>query len=205
MVTVRPEIDYAVPSSPKRLTVTDIGTTTATVRFVAPGDDGELGRVLGYEIRYLANREMTADSFGEGSTAAVTVLPVSAGQLQTVELTGLLPETDYWIGIRAFDDCQNTSEISIIKLKTAERIVSEVDWCFVATAAYGSVMANDVELLRRFRDSLMKRTIFGELAIEGYYTFGPALAGVVGESDLLRTTARDMLRPLVERVRGLAY
>jgi hypothetical protein len=80
----------------------------------------------------------------------------------------------------------------------------EVDWCFVATAAYGSRMANDVELLRHFRDTLLARTIVGELAIETYYTFGPALAGVVGESDVLRAMARDMLRPLIEWVRRLA-
>ena len=85
------------------------------------------------------------------------------------------------------------------------REVAEVDWCFVATAAYGSVMANDVEMLRRFRDSILERTVFGELAVETYYTFGPAVAGVIGESDLLRATARTVLAPIVQAVRQLAY
>jgi len=79
--------------------------------------------------------------------------------------------------------------------------VGEVDWCFVATAAYGSVMANDVEVLRRFRDMALATNALGELGVETYYTFGPALAGVIGESDLLRTTARDVLAPIVERVK----
>jgi hypothetical protein len=63
-------------------------------------------------------------------------------------------------------------------------------------------MASDVELLRHFRDSLLRKTVLGELAVETYYTFGPAISGVVGESDLLRATARDLLRPIVGRVRG---
>jgi hypothetical protein len=133
------------------------------------------------------------------------VTPVEPGFMQVVELTGLLAETDYWIGIRAFDDCRNTSTLQVVKVTTADREVAAVDWCFVATAAYGSAMANDVELLRHVRDTLMKRTIFGELAIETYYTFGPALAGVVGESDLLRATARTVLRPIVAAVRGLRF
>ena len=46
---------------------------------------------------------------------------------------------------------------------------------------------------------LLRHTVLGELAVETYYTFGPAVAGVVGESDLLRRPrARHVLRPLVE-------
>jgi len=55
----------------------------------------------------------------------------------------------------------------------------------VATAAYGSVMANDVAMLRRFRDGVLERTVLGELAVETYYTFGPAVAGMIGESELV--------------------
>jgi hypothetical protein len=132
------------------------------------------------------------------------VTPVEPGQLQIVELTGLLPETEYYVGVRAFDDCRNTSPLTIMKLTTADRLVGEVDWCFVATAAYGSRMANDVELLRHFRDSLLQKTIVGELAVETYYTFGPAFAGVVGESDLLRSFARALLHPLIAWVRTIS-
>jgi hypothetical protein len=204
LVTARPEFDYALPGAPDRAEVVDVTPTSATLRFIAPGDDGLVGKVSGYEIRYLANRELTADNFAEGIALATTAVPVEPGQLQTIELAGLLPETDYWIGIRALDDCRNTSTLTIVKLTTADRVVGEVDWCFVATAAYGSRMANDVELLRHVRDALLEKTVVGELAVTTYYTFGPALAGVIGESDLLRATARDLLRPIIEWVRWLA-
>ena len=63
-------------------------------------------------------------------------------------------------------------------------------------------MASDVDMLRRMRDQVMRHSIFGELAIEAYYTFGPALAGSVAESDVLRATAREALDPIVAWVRN---
>jgi hypothetical protein len=63
-------------------------------------------------------------------------------------------------------------------------------------------MANDVGLLRAFRDRMLKQSPLGELAVQAYYTFGPAPAGVIGESDLLRATARRMLEPVVSKVRA---
>ena len=60
-------------------------------------------------------------------------------------------------------------------------------------------------MLRRFRDTLLRHSVLGELAVETYYTFGPPVAGVVGESDLLRASARGILAPIVNRVRGLRW
>src|SRR5690606_1645518 len=130
------EFDYALPGAPEGVETVAVTPTALTLRFVAPGDDGQIGNVSGYEIRYLANRELTEDTFEQGLPIATTVVPVEPGRLQVVELTGLLPETEYSIGIRAFDDCRNTSALAIVQVTTSDRPVSEVDWCFVATAAY---------------------------------------------------------------------
>src|SRR5262249_33727973 len=121
--------------------------------------------------------------------------------MQTVTLPGLLPATTYYVGIRAFDVCRNPSAIATVALTTAQPKSTEVAWCFVATAAYGTAMANEVELLRGFRDRVLRSTVLGELAIESYYTFGPAVAGVVGESELLRAVARGVLAPIVDAIR----
>jgi len=43
--------------------------------------------------------------------------------------------------------------------------------------------------------------VLGELAVETYYTFGPGLAAFIGESDVLRTTARSALAPVIDRVK----
>jgi hypothetical protein len=204
-VNLRHEIDLMPPASPLEPTVTDVAGSTAAITFQAPGDDGRSGMVQGYEVRFRVGEPITDDNFATSTMLATEVTPVQAGQPQTINLQGLLPETTYSVGIRAFDNCRNASPLATVEVVTPARVSGEVNACFIATAAYGSVMANDVELLRHFRDSLMAKTVLGELAIETYYTFSPPLAGVVGESDLLRATARRLLAPIVARVRGARW
>jgi len=205
-VDARPERDVVAPASPGNMVVSDPLASSATLSFVAPGDDGQLGTVTGYDVRYLVgDTPITEDNFASANEVTFDGAPVSAGQPQSLALKNLLPETAYTVGVRAFDNCHNISAITTTTFTTAARKVGEVDACFIATAAYGSVLANDVEMLRRFRDMLLKRSVLGELAVETYYTFGPPVAGVVGESDLLRSTARDLLTPLVNRVRQLRW
>jgi hypothetical protein len=171
--------------------------------FIAPGIGDT--RVAGYDVRILANTPITADNFAEATPITTAVAPDEPGSLQRFDVIGLLPETEYWIGVRAYDGCRNPGPLAVAQVVTADREAGHVDACFVATAAYGSVMANDVELLRHARDSLLARSVLGELAIETYYTFGPAVAGVVGESDVLRRSPRGALAPLIAWVRGLRF
>jgi hypothetical protein len=199
----KPQIDFDPPTFPANLQVVSANSNQATLAFVAPGDDGTTGKAAKYEVRYLAGTDLTTENFETATLAPVSVQPVAGGSVQSFVIAGLLPETDYSVGIRAVDDCRNVGELSILSFTTPEREAGNVDACFIATAAYGSAMANDVDMLRRFRDALLRRTVLGELAIEAYYTFSPALSNVIGESDLLRHTARDLLAPIVAKVRGL--
>lgn len=48
--------------------------------------------------------------------------------------------------------------------------------CYIATAVYGSYDAPEVVVLRRFRDNVLKRNIFGRMFIRIYYTLSPSLA-----------------------------
>jgi hypothetical protein len=204
-VDARPERDFVAPGAPGSMIVADSQTAGATLSFTAPGDDGAIGTVKGYEVRYLVgDTPITEANFVTANEVRFEADDiVSSGMTQTIALKGLLPETQYTVAVRAFDDCHNTSAITTTTFTTALRKVGEVDACFIATAAYGSLLANDVEMLRHFRDTLLKHSVLGEIAVETYYTFGPPVAGVVGESDLLREAARDALSPLVSWVRGL--
>ena len=202
-VTARPEFDFAPPGAAANLQASAVTSNAATILFTAPGDDGLVGKVKGYEVRMRADGQpIDETNFADSFPITKTLVPVAPGAVQALDIDGLLFETDYQVAIRAFDDCRNYGPITTLQFTTADRAIGEVDACFVATAAYGSVMANDVELLRRFRDSVLQQSVLGELAVEAYYTFGPAVSGVVGESDLLRATARSILDPIVDRVRA---
>jgi hypothetical protein len=200
-VTSFPQLDYAAPGTPTSLEAAEVGATAATLSFVESGDDGNVGTVTSYEVRVRANEPITEDNFDASTLVVATIKPGEPGKVATVELRGLLPETSYYVGVRAYDDCYKASALATTEVTTTERVAGAVDACFIATAAYGSKMANDVSALRRFRDEALKSSVFGELAVETYYTFGPSLAGVIGESDVLRATARAALRPIIERVK----
>jgi len=197
--------DALPPDAPKNAATTEVTPSSATISFTAPGDDGDLGTIAGYEIRYRAGDEISeANFFDAGSNPIAAPAPAPAGSTQTISLDKLLPETDYSIGIRAHDRCHNTGPLVVVNFRTADRQTGYVDACFIATAAYGSMLASDVGMLRQLRDSALRKSVLGELAIETYYTFGPALSSVISESDLLRHTARGVLAPVVELARKLA-
>jgi hypothetical protein len=204
-VTSHPEFDSIPPADPASAQAVDIESNDVTVSFIAPGDDGIMGKVTKYDVRYLAGEPLTDANFDQGRPITATITPTDPGTVQTVDVTGLLPSTDYYIGIRADDDCRNSSHVVSVHVTTLASKVGEVDACFIATAAYGSRMANDVEMLRHFRDTFLQHTAVGELAVEAYYTFGPGVAGIISQSELLRTTARDALSPIVAWVRRLSF
>lgn len=202
-VRAKPELDMMPPAAVPEPTVVDVTGSTAKLEFVATGDDGMIGRVTGYDVRVRIGTPMTPDNFIDAVPIAAEVTPVDAGGMQTIELTGLQPETEYWVGIRAYDNCFNQGELTVMKFTTLDREVPAVDWCFVATAAYGSALESDVALLRDFRDSVLAKTVLGELFIETYYTFSPAAAGLIRESELLRASARTVLGPIIGLVRSI--
>jgi len=75
--------------------------------------------------------------------------------------------------------------------------------CFIATAAYGSELADDVALLRRFRDDYLLANRPGRLFVDGYYRCSPPIADLIARDEYWRTMTRAALAPVVASVRDL--
>lgn len=197
----RPHYDDIFPGPIEELTATEVSADRATLSFFAAGDDADVGTVSGYQVRIQAGYPMTEASFEDATAVATPVTPEEPGTLQELVVTELLPETNYYIGIRAYDECMNPGPLAIVHVQTPAREGTEVDACFIATAAFGSVLADEVTMLRGFRDQVLRTTVTGELLTEGYYTFGPALAQLIAPSETARRVARAGLFPLVDAVK----
>lgn len=61
------------------------------------------------------------------------------------------------------------------------RLDARVDACFIATAAYGSLLVPEVRTLRHFRDSVLAHLPGGPQLIQGYYATSPPLAHFIGQ------------------------
>jgi subtilisin family serine protease len=69
--------------------------------------------------------------------------------------------------------------------------------CFVATAAYGSPLADEVWILRELRDVYLLRNQVGKIIVSLYYRYSPALAHRISGNQMARKAARIGLYPIV--------
>jgi len=69
--------------------------------------------------------------------------------------------------------------------------------CFIATAAYGSLMAPHVKILCEFRDRILLPNRFGKSFVDFYYKHSPPAANFIAEHGDLRAMVRVALVPVV--------
>jgi hypothetical protein len=69
--------------------------------------------------------------------------------------------------------------------------------CFIATAAYGTPMAEEINALRRFRDDQMEPNTLGRHLVLLYYEVSPPIARVLARSESMRAFVRLNLKPIV--------
>ena len=72
--------------------------------------------------------------------------------------------------------------------------------CFIATAAYGTPMASEIQILRQFRDLKMKPNVIGKNLIFFYYDTSPSLARVIVRSNGMKAFVRTVLKPIISSI-----
>lgn len=72
--------------------------------------------------------------------------------------------------------------------------------CFIATAAFETPWAPEIQALRQFRDQRLKATFFGRKFIYFYYCYSPAVAKRLDKNSWLKPAVRTVLRALIKCV-----
>ncbi len=63
--------------------------------------------------------------------------------------------------------------------------------CFIATAAYGTDTAQEIDILREFRDEVLLPNSLGARFVSLYYKTSPPIANFVSQHDILRAIVRE--------------
>ena len=116
-----------------------------------------------------------------------------------------LPSSDLYDGAVTHARVENVSAAGATMTATLSAPVPPIpfvppvtkDDCFIATAVYGSKMADEVQVLRNFRDRYLMKNETGRAFVQFYYEVSPRLAAHIAEHDSVRTLVRAALTPLI--------
>jgi hypothetical protein len=75
-----------------------------------------------------------------------------------------------------------------------------ISGCFIATAAYGTPTAKQIDVLRAFRDDVLLKSTVGSRLVDLYYRLSPPVANFIAGNELLRTLVRDLLVDPIVRI-----
>jgi hypothetical protein len=109
-------------------------------------------------------------------------------------LSGLDSGTQY--SFKARLKCDSTViEGTTLQFTTATP--TSAGWCFIATAAYGTLLAEEIQILREFRDEYLLTNPLGQGLVDVYYSISPPIADFITEHPSLKPIVRAGLMPVV--------
>jgi len=91
----------------------------------------------------------------------------------------------------------NVTEPYLLAVPSDKTGFAEEPICFIATAAYGTPMAEEIEILREFRDEYLLTNAVGRALVDVYYRVSPPMAEFITEHSVLKPIVRASLVPAV--------
>ena len=203
-LNARAALSAIAPLTPSNLTAVVAGPAEIDLAW----SDNSAG-----EIGYTVQRKS-----GNGSYETLATLPADSTSYQDMSATG--DPAAYTYRIQAFNSgatSEFSGEVDIVMSPppsgggTASGVATSGiaastgsegsggggGSCFLATAAFGSPLAGQVQLLKEFRDRYLLPHALGRIFVAWYYRISPPLAQAIQSSEYLRALVRIGLLPLL--------
>ncbi len=111
--------DTTPPAAVTNLSVSNCASSSCSLSWTSPGDDGSTGTATQYDIRY-STSTITSTNWNSATQATGEPNPLISGTTQTFNLTGLNADTTYYFALKTLDEVPNTSELSNIPSATTQ-------------------------------------------------------------------------------------
>lgn len=73
--------------------------------------------------------------------------------------------------------------------------------CFIATAAYGSAFAVELDSFREFRDTFLNQNLIGRIFVKNYYRYSPTFSKQIEKSNRKRFIPRILLNKILKVIK----
>lgn len=163
-----------------------------SLRFTVNADDPD-GSVVKYEWDFDGNGTIDAVT----NSAPTTHIYTEKGEYEaTVRITDNLGGT-----ATAKTLVSVTDEQAAIGNRTVTGSSGSGGGCFIASAAFGSYLEPEVQVLRDFRDNYLLTSGAGKFLVSSYYRISPPIADFIAQHEILKTVVRVALTPVVYGVK----
>jgi hypothetical protein len=185
-----------VPPSPVYPTVTTQAVTNITTNSTTLNMSYTVGDFNPVEVRFAYKKPVDL------TWSYTDWVSKSAAGTYAASLTGLDSDTTYDFKAQLkYDDTVIEGATLQFTTGTPPPWGSGVGGCFIATAAYGTPTAKQIDVLREFRDVVLMKSTVGSQFVSLYYRFSPPIANVIARHELLRTLVRELVvDPIVHAV-----
>ena len=106
------DVDTTPPAAVANLAAGSPSSSSMSLSWTAPGDDGNSGNATLYDIRYSTTAAIDGSNWSTATQATGAPMPRIAGSTETFVVTGLRASTLYYFALKAADEAPNWSAIS---------------------------------------------------------------------------------------------
>jgi len=205
----------------KRMDVTIVITAPngnlVTVLQISPSSDGNYsdsftaGGMISAEGDYTVKAKWGAQSnqtvFKYGGSSGAPVVEEEVPESTQTEVVDEEPEADEEPDMESSQPVCGPGTVLKNNVCVAEQ--QKGGGCLIATAAFGSEMAPQVQFLREIRDNTVLQTQSGSTFMTGfnqlYYSFSPAIADYERENSAFKETVKIAITPMLTSLAILNY